>query len=78
VNLLADSGTVLHFNTLHAVLVNPNYRDAVIPFGVCENLDYNGDQYEEFFQDVIRKIHAADLDVVAVIQSPEQPLYPSI
>jgi hypothetical protein len=67
VTLLTDSGTVLRFNTLHAVLVNPNFPEAVIPFDVQENLDFDAIHYEEFFKKQIADIRDHGIELVAII-----------
>jgi hypothetical protein len=67
VNLLTDSGTVLAFNTLHAVLTNPNYSDVIIPLDTYENRNFTSDDYGQFFQSVITEIQARNLEIVAVI-----------
>jgi hypothetical protein len=67
VNLLTDSGTVHRFNTLHAVLANPNFPEAVIPFDVQENLDFDAIHYEEFFKEQIATIRDAGIELVAII-----------
>jgi hypothetical protein len=47
-NLLTEAGTVLHFNSLHAVLMNPNYQEAIVPFDTYENRNFTSENSEDF------------------------------
>jgi hypothetical protein len=67
VNLLTDSGTVLGFNTLHAVLTNPNFPDTIVPFDTYENIRFTAEQYEQFFCDMIQKVTSHGIEIVAII-----------
>jgi hypothetical protein len=55
-NLLTDPETVLRFNFLHALLMNPNYPEATVPFDTYENRNFTSENYDDFYEDVIKKI----------------------
>jgi hypothetical protein len=67
VNLLTDSGTVLGFNAFHAVLVNPNELDVLLPLDTYENLNYNSNHYEAGYCDLIQQIRQYDIELVRII-----------
>jgi hypothetical protein len=50
VSFLADSGTVLGFNTVRAMIVNPNYPEKILPLDSYENHGFTGDDDEIFFR----------------------------
>jgi hypothetical protein len=66
-NLLTDSGTVLGFTALHAVLTNPNYPDSILPLDTFENRNYDGDNYEAFFRSLITEIGGYGIELVAIV-----------
>jgi hypothetical protein len=67
VNILTDAGTVLGFNALHGILVNPHYPETLIPFDTYENRGHTGDDYEEFYKMLINEIRGHELEIVAMI-----------
>jgi hypothetical protein len=50
VNLLTDAGTVLGFNSLHAIVLNPHYPNDLIPLDAYENCNYTSKEDEEYFK----------------------------
>jgi hypothetical protein len=67
VNLIADSGTVLRFNAVHAMAVNPNFPANVLPLDTFENRNFTGDDYEAFFRNAIAELTTRGVEVVAVV-----------
>jgi hypothetical protein len=66
-NLLTDAGTILRFNSFHAILMNPNYPEAIDPFHNCENRNFTRENSEEFCEDVIKRIQDSHIEIVAII-----------
>jgi hypothetical protein len=54
-NLLTDPETVLRFNFIHALLMNPNYPEATVPFDTYENRNFTSENYDDCYEDVIKK-----------------------
>jgi hypothetical protein len=50
VNLLANTGTVLGSNALHAIVLKPHSSNDLIPFDTCENCSYTGNKYEKILK----------------------------
>jgi hypothetical protein len=67
VNLLTDSGTVLGFNAFHAVLVNPNYLDVLLPLDTDKKFNYNKDNYESVYCELIQQIRQSDIELISII-----------
>jgi hypothetical protein len=67
VNLLTNSDAVLGFNALHTVLINPNFPEAVVPFDTYENIRFTGDQYGQFYREIIEATMKQDIEIVAII-----------
>jgi hypothetical protein len=66
-NLVTDAGTVLGFNAFHALLINPNYPDVVIPLDTYENLNFNSENYELAFRELIRQWGRYHVEPVSII-----------
>jgi hypothetical protein len=45
INLPTDAGTVLGFNALHAIVMNPHCPNDLIPLDTCENCSYTSNEY---------------------------------
>jgi hypothetical protein len=67
VSFLADSGTVPGFNTVHVMIVNPDYPEKILPLESCDNHGLTGDDYEIFFRENIEFLQKHDLEIVAVV-----------
>jgi hypothetical protein len=66
-NLLTDSGTVLGFTALQAILTNPNYPGTILPLDTFENRNYDGHHYEAFFRSLINEIVRYEIEFVAIV-----------
>jgi hypothetical protein len=66
-NLVTDAGTVLGFNAFHALLSNPNYPDVSLPLDTYENLNFNSENYEQVFRELISQCERSQIDVVSII-----------
>lgn len=66
INLIADTGTVLSFKTLHCMILNP-YIDKSVLLDTYENNDYDKLQYAKYFSDVVTKAESHGIKVVAII-----------
>jgi hypothetical protein len=66
VNLLAGSGIVLGFNAFHAVLVNPNHLGILLPLDTYENFNYNSDDYEAVYCELIQQIRQYDIEFISI------------
>jgi hypothetical protein len=53
VNLVCDTGTVVHFKIIHVALSHPSRFSKVTPFEPYENHDWNADQYESLFEKIV-------------------------
>jgi hypothetical protein len=67
VNLLTDSGTVLGFNAFRAILVNPNYLDVLLPLDTYEPLNYNSNNCDAVYCELIQQIRQYDIELVSII-----------
>jgi hypothetical protein len=67
VSLLADSGTVLGFNSVHAMIVNPNYPRTILPLDTFENHRFTADDYEAFFRNAIKELQHYHIELVAIV-----------
>jgi hypothetical protein len=66
-NLLTDSGTVLDFTPLHAILTNPNYPEMVLPLDTFESRHYDNENYEAILRSLIAEIGGYNIELVAVV-----------
>jgi hypothetical protein len=67
VNLLMNSGTILGFNAFHAVLANSNHLDIILALDTDENRNYNTDNYEAAYYELIQQIRQYDIELVSII-----------
>jgi hypothetical protein len=66
-NLLTDTGTVLGFNDVHAIVLNPRYLNVLSPFNTHENCNYSSSECKESFREITRQIPEHSLELVAII-----------
>jgi hypothetical protein len=66
-NLFTDAGIVLDLNSVHAVLMNPNYPEAFFPFDTYENRNFTSENYEKLYKDVIKRIQDSHIEIVTII-----------
>jgi hypothetical protein len=66
-NLLADSRTVLHFNAIHCLLVNPYWTNSPVLLDLCENKGFCVLDDESLFQILFENVAEADMEVAGVI-----------
>jgi hypothetical protein len=66
-NLLTDSGTVLDFSSLHAVLTNPNYPEILLPLDTFENRNNRSEDYEAVFRSLVTEVSGYNIELVAVV-----------
>jgi hypothetical protein len=59
-NLVCDTGTVIHFKVVHAALSHPSRFSKVIPLEPYKNHDWNAEQYESFLRKIVTALLPTD------------------
>jgi hypothetical protein len=47
--------------------MNPNHSEAIVRFHTYENQNFTSTNYEEFYQDVIKRIQGSHIEIAAII-----------